>query len=200
MQRCKTVDDFIVDSNQWNDELIKLREILTRLPVEECIKWGIPTYTAFGKNVVGICSFKSYFGLWFYQGALLKDAKNLLLNAQSGKTKAMRQWRMRSKKDIKPQTIRSYVKEAIDLAESGKSIKPDRNKPVVVPLELKAAFSKNKRAAAKFKALTLGRQREFANHIADAKRLETKQRRIEKILPMLIDGIGLGDKYRSSSN
>ena len=141
--------------------------------------------------------FKSYFGLWFHQGALLKDPENVLINCQEGKTKALRQWRMNSKKDIKARVIKAYVKEAIELQRQGKEIRPDRNKPLDVPPELKKALAKDKKAGAAFANLTKGKQREYADHVAEAKRDETKQKRLEKILPMIKAGKGLHDKYRN---
>ncbi len=54
-----------------------------------------------------------------------------------------------------------------------------------------------KTAAVKFKAFTSSRQRELAEHISFAKREATKQSRIEKIVPMILDGVGLHDKYRN---
>jgi uncharacterized protein YdeI (YjbR/CyaY-like superfamily) len=197
MKRCKTVDEFIAGTKNWQDELVQLREILHTTGLEETVKWGAPAYTHKGKNIVGIGSFKSYFGLWFFQGALLSDKKKVLINAQEGRTKALRQWRMSSSKDISSRTIKAYVKEAVSIAESGQEIKPDRSKPVVVPVELKTALVANKKAGAEFKNMTPGKRREYADYISAAKRPETKQKRLEKILPMLKNGIGLNDKYRN---
>lgn len=84
MQRAKTVDDYIAHAGAWRDELIRLRNILRATPLQEDVKWGGPCYTYKGRNVVGIGSFKSYFGLWFFQGALLNDDNNVLINAQEG--------------------------------------------------------------------------------------------------------------------
>ena len=128
---------------------------------------------------------------------LLKDDDNVLMNAQEGTTKAQRQWRMKSGKEIKAAIIRRYVKEAIELVKSGKSVAPQRNTRVVVPPELKRALGKSTSARRKFAALTPGRQREYAEYIAAAKREGTKQLRLEKILPMIAAGVGLNDKYRS---
>ena len=100
-------------------------------------------------------------------------------------------------KAIDARTIRAYVKEAAGLAEKGAEIKPDRSKPVTVPPELQAAFRKRKKAKAAFDALTPGRRREYADHVAEAKREATKKSRIEKILPMIEAGVGLHDKYRN---
>ena len=195
MKRFKTVDDFIAGSER-HEELIRLREVLQSLPMDETVKWGSPVYTAHGKNVVGIGAFKSYFGLWFFQGALLQDEQGLLINAQDGKTKAMRQWRMATKKDIKTRLIKSYVREAIALAADGKEIKKQRSRKVVLPAELQAALAQSKRAAKSFERLTPGRQRDYATYIAEAKRDVTKRNRLEKILPMIVEGIGLNDQYR----
>ncbi len=191
-----SVDEYIENATQWNDELARLREILRSTGLDETIKWGAPCYTSDGKNVVGIAAFKAYFGLWFHQGAQLSDPEGVLINAQSGKTKAMRQWRFTSAKDIKPRVIKAYVKEAIAIETQGKAIKADRAKPLVVPAELRDALATNSAAKAGFDALTKGKRREYADHIAEAKRNDTKQRRLEKILPMIAAGVGLHDKYR----
>ena len=103
---------------------------------------------------------------------------------------------MTKKSDIKVRAIKSYVKEAMELAAAGKEIKADRSKPVLVPPELQKALTKNKKAHSMFESFGKGKQREFAEYISDAKRAETKQKRLEKILPMILDGVGLNDKYR----
>jgi len=135
--------------------------------------------------------------LWFHQGALLEDSHGVLINAQEGKTKALRQWRMTSATDITPAVIKRYVKEAMALVDAGNEIKPERRNTVVVPNDLQKAMRRHKGALAAFRTLTPGRQREYADYIASAKRDDTKQKRIEKILPMISAGAGLNDKYRN---
>ncbi len=196
MQRAKSVDDYIASASDWQDELIRLREILRSTPLTEEVKWGAPCYTWKGKNVVGIGAFKSYFGLWFHQGALLKDDRNVLVNAQEGKTRALRQWRMTSASEIRPQAIKRYVKEAIGHIDAGHEIKAQRGRPVEVPDELEEAMREHKDAAAAFRRLTPGRQREYAEYVASAKRITTRQSRINKVLPMIAAGVGLNDRYR----
>ena len=197
MKRYKTVDEYIDGAEQWQAELRQLRKILTSTRLEETVKWGGPCYTFDSKNVVGMAVFKSYFGLWFYQGALLDDPKDVLINSQEGKTKALRQWRFQSKKEINSRLIKEFVNQAISLQKEGLEIKPARLKTVKVPPQLRAALSKNKRASAAFKTLTIGKQREYADYIADAKREETKSTRLVKIIPLLVTGKGLNDKYRN---
>ena len=196
MKHFKTVDDYIAESGQWQAELTRIREILAATELREEVKWGGPCYTFDGRNVVGMAGFKSYFGLWFHQGALLKDDQQVLVNAQEGTTKALRQWRMQSAMEIRPAVIRKYVKEAIQLVKDGRQIGPEKRSAPVVPPELGKALAKSKSAQQKFNELTPGKQREYAEYIASAKRDDTKQKRLDKILPMIRSGVGLNDRYR----
>lgn len=196
MKSAKSVDDYIRNAGDRQRELRTLRSILNSCGLTEEIKWGSPCYTLDGKNVVGIGAFKSYFGLWFFQGALLSDDLDVLINAQEGKTKALRQWRMTSPKDIRPQQIRRYVREAMQLVRDGKAIAPKKNAELVIPPELAASLRSNAAAQKKFAALTPGRQREYAAYVSEPKRAGTRLNRIGKILPMIEAGKGLNDKYR----
>lgn len=196
MKKYQSVQQFFDELECFQIETVKLRRVVQSMGLEETLKWSMPVYVGNGKNVVGIFVTKTYFGLWFYQGALLKDENDVLMNAQKGKTKALRQWRMTSEKDIKVRLIKKYILEASALAAAGKEIKPNRNKPVIVPVELTKALSQFPGAKKQFEAMTKGRRREYADYIAGAKRVETKQKRIDKIIPMILDSVGLNDKYR----
>ena len=196
MKKFKNADQFFDELERNEPELRKLRKIVNSTALEETFKWSFPCYTYNGKNVLGLGSFKSYFGIWFFQGALLSDPEAVLNNAQEGKTVAMRQWRMSTSKDIKVRLIKAYIKEAIELVDQGKEIKPKKAKSLVMPDLLKAALKKNKRAEKAFGNLTPGRQREYADHVSEAKREETKVKRVAKIIPMIIAGGGLHDKYK----
>jgi uncharacterized protein YdeI (YjbR/CyaY-like superfamily) len=92
MLRYKTVDEYILNSKNGIEILLVLRDIINTTELKETIKWGVPCYTINGKNVLGLGAFKSYVGIWFFQGALLNDTAKVLRNAQDDKTKAMRQW------------------------------------------------------------------------------------------------------------
>lgn len=126
MAKITSVDQFIRRSQAWQDELKRVRAILLETGLEETVKWGMPCYTHGGKNIVSLVAFKSYFGLWFHQGALIDDSSNKLINAQEGKTKALRQWRMTHSRDIKPTIIKRYVKASIANVDQGVEIKPVR--------------------------------------------------------------------------
>lgn len=87
-------------------------------------------------------------------------------------------------------------KETIFLVDQGREIKADRNAPIEVPKELQIAIRRYKGATASFKNMPRGLQREYADYVVSAKRDDTKQKRIEKILPKIVAGRGLNDKYR----
>ena len=196
MKRNKTIDEYLASVEHFREEVIRLREIMLQSGLEETIKWGIPVYTLEGKNIVGISSFKTYFGMWFYQGVFLRDPAGVLMNAQEGVTKGMRQWRLTSMEEIDEELIMQYIQEAIQNQREGKEIKPER-KALLVPPALDEALDQYPDARLGFDALSHSKKREYTEYISEAKRAETKQNRLAKILPMLEQGIGLNDKYRS---
>ncbi|OIQ36460.1 MAG: hypothetical protein BM563_10800 [Bacteroidetes bacterium MedPE-SWsnd-G1] len=197
MKRFTSVEEYIENHSEWLQELEFLRELTFKTAFEETVKWGAPTYTVNGKNVMGIGAFKSYVGLWFFNGSFLTDKENKLINAQDGKTKGMRQWRFNSIKEMDSELILSYMNEAIENQKQGKTIKVAKpKKEVLIPVELKAALESDQKLKDAFEMFTPSKQREFTEHISSAKREATKQSRIEKILPMILQGIGLHDKYR----
>ncbi len=196
MESYKTVDQFLSKHSEWEKELLLLRSIVNETDLKETIKWGFPVYTINSKNVIGLGAFKAYVGLWFFQGALLKDPLKVLVNAQEGKTIAMRQWRFLSIDTIDRRQVLNYLTEAIENQKQGREIKPKKTKPLIIPKELIDILQKDTALHANFAALNLTRKREFAEHIASAKQKATRIRRLEKIIPMIHKGIGLNDKYR----
>ncbi len=198
MEAHASAEKYIQKHARWQKELTALREILLVSGMEETIKWGAPVYTVDGKNVVGLGAFKSYVGIWFFQGVFLKDPLGVLINAQENKTKALRQWRFASLDEINANAdrIREYVQEAIENQKKGLMVRPDRKKPLEIPEELRRALDADAGLKQRFEALSRGKQREYAEYIAEAKREETRRRRLDRIIPMIREGIGLNDRYK----
>ncbi|UCH66664.1 MAG: YdeI/OmpD-associated family protein [Ignavibacterium sp.] len=196
MKRFQTVDKYISGNKEWNKELKKLRKIILKSELKEDVKWGAPVYTIDNKNVVGIGAFKSYVGIWFFQGALLKDKRKKLVSAQEGLTKALRQWRFDTIDEIDEKLILEYIKEAIKNQKAGKEIKPVKKSAIKIPKELSDKLKKNQKLKKSLEQLTPFKQREYCDYIDSAKREETKLSRLEKIIPMILQGVGLHDKYR----
>ena len=174
-----------------------LRDLIAKTELEEMTKWGGPVYTLNKKNVVGIGGFKNYVALWFWNGVFLKDDAKVLVNANQGVTKGLRQWRFTSVDEIRKneKLILQYMQEAIANEKAGLSIKPEKKETVVSEFFQKA-LDHDKAFANAFARFTPGKQREFLEYIDTAKREETKVQRLEKIKPMVFEGIGLNDKYR----
>jgi uncharacterized protein YdeI (YjbR/CyaY-like superfamily) len=196
MKYASSVDEYLALHPDWDRALLKLRKALASSGLEETIKWGAPCYTLDGAHVVGIAAFKSHVALWFHQGVFLADPDGVLVNAQEGKTKALRQWRFASEREIPVTRVRAYVREAIANQRAGRTIRPEPAAPVAMPVELAAALAAHRAAARAFAALTPGRQREYLDYVASAKQARTRASRAEKILPMIEAGLGLHDRYR----
>src|SRR3954470_17413477 len=130
---------------QWKPEIAAMRRALADLALKEECKWGKPTYTLDGKNVVILQGFKEYFALGFFQGALLKDPKKVLV--QLGQVQAARVMKFTSAKEIaaKAATIKAYVRDAIAVEKAGLRITPKQTSDFPVPAELTARFRKDPR-------------------------------------------------------
>jgi uncharacterized protein YdeI (YjbR/CyaY-like superfamily) len=175
---------------RWKAEIVAMQRVLADLAMKEERKWGKPTYTMDGKNIVILHGFKEYFGLGFFQGALLKDPEKLLV--QLGQVHAGRVMKFTSAKDIaaKAATIKAYVREAIAVEKAGLRMKPRRTSDFPVPEELSERFRTDPRFKRAFEALTPGRQRSYLYHFAAAKQSATRRARIEKAMPAIFVGRG----------
>lgn len=175
---------------RWRAEIAELRRILSGFDLKIERKWGKPCYTVNGRNVVIVHGFKEYCGLGFFQGALLKDAKKLLV--RPGQVQAGRVMKFSSVKEIaaKAATIKAYVREAIAAEKAG--LKVETKPPVLpVPEELKEKFRRDPRFERAFEALTPGRRRGYLFHFTRAKQSGTRTARIEKAMPAIFEGRGL---------
>src|ERR1700753_3452541 len=108
--------------DRWQADIAELRAILSGLDLKEETKWGKPCYTLDGKNVVLIQGFKEYCALLFFQGALLKDPKKLLV--QLGQVRAARVMKFTGAKEIatKAAIIKAYVREAVAASKAGMKV------------------------------------------------------------------------------
>jgi uncharacterized protein YdeI (YjbR/CyaY-like superfamily) len=181
---------------QWKAEIAAMRRVLARLGMKEECKWGKPTYTVDGKNIVILQGFKEYFALGFFQGALLEDPKKLLV--QLGQVQAGRVMKFTRAKDItaKASTIKAYVREAIAVEKAGLRVKPKTTSDYPVPEELRERFRKDARFKRAFEALTPGRQRSYLYHFGAAKQSATRAARIQKAMPAIFEGRGFLERGR----
>jgi uncharacterized protein YdeI (YjbR/CyaY-like superfamily) len=175
---------------RWEAEIAAMRRVLAGLAMTEERKWGSPTYTVDGKNIVIVQCFKEYFALGFFQGALLKDPRKLLV--QLGQVQAGRVMKFTSAKEIaaKAATITAYVREAIAVEKAGLRVEKRKTSDLPVPEELTERFRSDPKFKRAFAALTPGRQRSYLHHFAAAKQSATRVARIEKAMPAIYEGRG----------
>ncbi len=188
------VNFFFENAGQWQEEFEKLRAIALSTELAEDVKWGCPCYTYEGKNIFLIHGFKEYCAFLFFKGALMKDPDNILIQ-QSKNVQAARQIRFTDVGQINDleEVLRSYMFEAVEIEESGAKVEMKKTKEFEMAEEFQEKLDQNPALQEAFKALTPGRQRAYLLHFSSAKQSKTREARIEKCIPQIMDGIGLND-------
>jgi uncharacterized protein YdeI (YjbR/CyaY-like superfamily) len=187
-------DWFFNKDTKWQEEYEKLRDIMLDMGLDEKVKWGCPTYLNDDVNIVLIHGFKDYCAILFFKGALLKDPKKILIQ-QTENVQSARQMRFTSVQEITKlkTTIKDYVKEAIAVEKSGKKMEFKKTTEFKMPEEFAQALKGVPGLKKAFESLTPGRQRGYLLYFSSAKQVKTREARIEKYIPMILEGKGLED-------
>lgn len=189
------VDLFLEKATKWKEEMVLLRNIaLSNNELTEDYKWLHPCYTLNGKNVVLIHQFKEYCALLFHKGALMSDP-DTLLTQQTENVQAARQLRFTSVEQIKEleSVIKDYINEAIEIEKSGKRVALKEIADFEIPEEFQTKLNADADLKRAFNALTPGRQRAYLFFFSKAKQSKTREQRIEKYIPKILDGKGMDD-------
>ncbi len=188
------VDFYFIKTQRWRDEINKLRSIVLDCGLTEELKWGCPCYTHGKSNVVLIHHFKEYCALLFFKGALLNDAKGILIQ-QTENVQAARQARFTNIEEITEQesTLKAYVYEAIEVEKAGLKVELKKAEEFAIPEEFQHKLDQNPKLKTAFYALTPGRQRAYLLHFAAPKQAKTREARVEKCVPQILAGKGLDD-------
>src|SRR6266567_4168004 len=130
------VDGYIRKSEQWQEELQKLRKIIVDCGLTEEVKWRVPCYTFEGKNVLFIGRFKESCVLSFVKGVLLKDPKRILIQ-QTENSQSVRIIRFSSVQEIVKMEpiLKAYIDEAIEVEKAGLKVKLKKVSEFKVPEE-----------------------------------------------------------------
>ncbi|WPY99350.1 YdeI/OmpD-associated family protein [Christiangramia sp. OXR-203] len=195
MSKISSIKEYVLLHAEWDAQLRQLIGVMEQTGLTASIKWGAPVYSLDGKNVIGLGAFKNHIAIWFFQGIFLKKNKALLVNAQEGKTKALRQIKFGQNDSINNDAIIPYIEEAIANQKAGLELKA-KLKSLEIPEELAAILNGNKLLKTAFYDLSPGKQKEYAQYIAEAKKQATRTNRIKKIEPLILQGKGLNDRYR----
>jgi uncharacterized protein YdeI (YjbR/CyaY-like superfamily) len=190
------VDEFLDKANKWKEEFEKLRRIVLDCDCEltEEFKWMHPCYTFEGKNIVLIHGFKEYCALLFHKGALLKDTHGILIR-QTENVQAARQIRFSNVQEINElETImKEYIYEAIEVEKAGLEVDLKKTAEYIIPEEFQREIDENPSLKTAFEALTPGRQRAYILHFSQPKQSKTRESRVQKCIPKILNGRGLND-------
>jgi uncharacterized protein YdeI (YjbR/CyaY-like superfamily) len=157
-------------------------------------KWRVPCYTFQENNIVMVQGFKEYCAIGFFKGALLSDTESLLIQ-QTENSQSARQLRFTQIDEIiaLEKTIKAYILEAIEIEKAGLNITYKKKEDYAFPEELHQKMQEYPALKTAFEALTPGRQKGYLLHFSEAKQAKTRETRIEKAMPKILDGKGLMD-------
>ena len=189
------VDAFIANAKRWQEELKKMRTILLDTELTEELKWGGPCYTFQGKNVVIMNELKESCALAFFKGALLKDAHGVL--TRPGQHTQLARWfKFTSVREIveMKSVLKAYIREAIEVEKSGLKLKLRKTSDLKFPEELQTMLDEFPDFNTAFDRLTSGRQRAYIFYFSGAKQSKTRESRVQKCMPQILQGRGLLDR------
>lgn len=188
------VDFYFEKAEKWQEELEQLRKIVLECELTEELKWGVPCYTFQKSNIVLIHDFKEYCALLFMKGALLDNANGLLIQ-QTENVQAARQIRFTNLREIvdNKAILKAYIYEAIEVEKAGLKVELKKTTEYSIPEEFQQKLDESSSLKTAFEALTPGRQRAYLLHFAQPKQAKTREARVEKCIPQIMDGKGLND-------
>ena len=189
------VDWFFNKATQWQEEYMKLRLICLDCGLTEELKWGCPCYALNKQNIVLIHGFKEYCALLFFKGALINDAHNILIQ-QTKDVQSARQMRFTDIMeiiDLEP-VVKAYIYEAIEVEKAGLKVVLKTTAEYDVPTEFQNKLDHIPALKTAFEALTPGRQRGYLYYFSQPKQSKTRDARVEKYIPKILDGKGFDDE------
>jgi uncharacterized protein YdeI (YjbR/CyaY-like superfamily) len=188
------VDGYLRKNKKWQKELEKLRKIVLDCQLTEELKWGVPCYSFQKSNIVLTHVFKEYCALLFFKGALLKDAKGILVQ-QTKNVQAARQVRFTSVREIVKMEpiLKAYIYEAIEVEKAGLKVNFKKTTEFIIPEEFQNKLDEISALKTAFDALTPGRQRAYILYFSAPKQSKTRESRVEKSMKQILNGRGLND-------
>ena len=188
------VDFYFNKNNKWLEELEQLRTFVLDCGLTEELKWGVPCYTFQKRNICLLHVFKEYCALLFFKGALLKDAQGVLFQ-QTKNTQATRQIRFTNVQEIVKMEVilKAYLQEAVEVEKGGLKVDFKTSAEFIIPAEFQQKLTEISALKTAFAALTPGRQRAYILYFSAAKQSKTREARVEKWMPQILNGKGLDD-------
>ena len=162
-------------------------------PVQETIKWGAPHFDYRG-IMCSMAAFKEHCAFGFWKASLVLDDKNSKAQEAAGHF-----GRITSVADLPPKkAMIGYIKKAMELNEQVVQPKRPPKHPKMslrVPPYLLAALKKNRKAFVTFESFPPSHKREYVEWITEAKREETRERRLATAIEWMAEGKAMNWKY-----
>lgn len=160
---------------------------------EETLKWGMPAFLHKSKILAGMAAFKAHatFHFW-YDSVLGEDEKDRSAMGQFG--------RLTSTDDLPAKTtLLALTRKSMALIESG--AKPPRTLATkaafTVPQDMRAAIDAVPAAKTTFDGFPPSSQREYVEWITEAKREETRVKRLAQAIEWMAEGKKRHWKYEN---
>lgn len=178
----------------WQKCLTLLRTIILETGLQEELKWSMPCYSYQGKNVIMMAAFKDYCCISFFKGSAIQDDTGLL-STSGPNSKTGRIFKITDIQDIinHKVDIKALIFQAIALEKSGIKVKSASLQAEPWPDEFVEICRNKPELETAFKGLTPGRQRGYLIFFQGAKQSETRIRRIQKYIPLILQGKGMQD-------
>jgi len=188
------VNFYFEKETRWQKEIKQLRAIVLECNLIEELKWGTPCYTLNGSNIVIIHTFKEYCAFLFFKGVLMKDEKGILIQ-QTKNVQTARQIRFTSLKEINllKKDLKAYIFQAIEIGKSGAKVELKKVTEFDMAEEFQSKLDEIPSLKKAFETLTPGRQRAYLLHFSQPKQSQTRESRVVKSIPQILNGKGLND-------
>ena len=190
------IDAYIAKSADFAQPVLAhLRQVVHAAcpDAQETIKWGMPHFMHGGKILANMAAFKAHCALGFWHDV-----------AKTGKDgEAMGQFgRITTLKDLPPKAqLVKLVKQVAALIDAGekpaRAVKSTPKPPPKAPEDLAVALARNAKARKTFEAFSPTNQREYVEWLEEAKRAETREKRLAQAIEWMTEGKSRHWKYQN---
>jgi uncharacterized protein YdeI (YjbR/CyaY-like superfamily) len=197
----KRIDEYIAKAEPFAKPILNhLRKLIHNncKDVVETMKWSFPHFIYKEKTLFSMASFKQHCACGFRLASLMKDPQGLLQT--DDKTAMGSLGRITAIKDLpEDKILAQYIKESVQLTDQGakppKAVTNTASTATTVPDYFMAALKKNKKALATFEQFPPSHRKEYIEWITEAKREETRDKRMATALEWLAEGKARHWKY-----
>ncbi|MBI5275719.1 MAG: YdeI/OmpD-associated family protein [Burkholderiales bacterium] len=191
------IDAYIAKSADFARPILThVRDIVHKAcpEVEETIKWGMPHFMYGGRNLAHLAAFKAHCALGFWHGEVVEGGANASAMGQFGRIEAIKD--LPSKAELAKMVRKSVA--LIDAGEPAKRVpKAAPKPPPEAPVDLLAALERSPTARKTYEAFSPTNQREYVEWITEAKRPETRGKRLLQAVAWMEEGKARHWKYQN---